>query len=72
MIRKLYKDAVLTRDVPEHGLIRFDVVKLVDEHIGRDGSLGYSIEVFSQGDGSQMLLAKSAAANSDNSIRNCT
>ena len=46
MTLELYKDAVLTHDVPEHGLKRFDIVKLVDEHVARDGSLGYSIEVF--------------------------
>lgn len=43
---ELYKDAVLTRDVPEHRLKRGDIVKLVDHHIARDGSEGYSIEVF--------------------------
>jgi hypothetical protein len=43
---KLYKDAVLTRDVPEHRLKRGDIVKLVDHHVARDGSEGYSIEVF--------------------------
>lgn len=46
MTLELYKDAVLTRDVPKHGLKRYDIVKLVDEHVARDGSLGYSIEVF--------------------------
>jgi hypothetical protein len=43
---ELYKDAVLTRDVPEYRLKRGDVVKLVDHHVARDGSEGYSIEVF--------------------------
>ena len=43
---ELYKDAVLTRDVPEHRLRRGDIVKLVDHHVARDGSEGYSIEVF--------------------------
>lgn len=43
---KLYKDAVLTCDVPEHRLRRGDLVKLVDRHTARDGSIGYSIEVF--------------------------
>ncbi len=43
---ELYTDAVLTRDVPEHRLRRGDVVKLVDHHVARDGSEGYSIEVF--------------------------
>ncbi len=43
---ELYQDAVLTRDVPEHRLKRGDIVKLVDHHVARDGSEGYSIEVF--------------------------
>lgn len=43
---ELYKDALLTRDVPEHRLKRGDIVKLVDHHVARDGSEGYSIEVF--------------------------
>ena len=43
---ELYKDAVLTRDVPEFRLKRGDIVKLVDHHVARDGSEGYSIEVF--------------------------
>jgi len=43
---ELYKDAVLTCDVPEHRLKRGDVVKVVDHHVARDGSEGYSIEVF--------------------------
>lgn len=43
---ELYNDAVLTRDVPAHGLRAGDVVKVVDFHPapGTDG--GYSIEVF--------------------------
>jgi hypothetical protein len=43
---EIYKDAVLTCDVPEHRLQRGDIVKLVDHHVARDGSEGYSIEVF--------------------------
>lgn len=43
---ELYKDAVLSRDVPEHRLKRGDLVKLVDHHIAPDGSEGYSVEVF--------------------------
>lgn len=43
---ELYKDAVLTCDVPEYRLKRGDIVKLVDHHVARDGSEGYSIEVF--------------------------
>lgn len=43
---ELYTDVALTCDVPEHGLKRGDVVKLVDHHIAPDGTEGYSIEVF--------------------------
>jgi len=43
---ELYKDAVLTRDVPERRLRRGDVVRLVDRHVAPDGTEGYSIEVF--------------------------
>jgi hypothetical protein len=42
---ELYTDVVLTRDVPEQRLKRGDVVKLVDHHVARDGTEGYSIEV---------------------------
>ncbi len=43
---KLYTDAVLMYDVPEHRLTRSDIVKLVDHHVAPDGTEGYSIEVF--------------------------
>ena len=43
---KLYTDAALTCDVPEHRLKRGDIVKLVDHHVAPDGMEGYSIEVF--------------------------
>jgi hypothetical protein len=43
---ELYKDMVLTCDVPEHRLKRGDIVKLVDHHVAPDGGEGYSIEVF--------------------------
>jgi hypothetical protein len=42
----LYKDAVVTRNLPKHGLKRGDIVKLVDHHVAPDGTEGYSIEVF--------------------------
>ena len=43
---KLYTDAALTCDVPEHRLKRGDIVKIVDHHVAPDGTEGYSIEVF--------------------------
>ena len=43
---ELYTDVALTCDLPEHGLRRGDIVKLVDHHVAADGTEGYSIEVF--------------------------
>ena len=43
---ELYTDAVLTRDLPAHGLQSGDVVKVVDFHPLSDGQSAYSIEVF--------------------------
>ena len=43
---ELYTDAALARDIPQHGLRRGDVVKVVDHHPSPDGESGYSIEVF--------------------------
>jgi hypothetical protein len=46
MTPELYTDAVLARDIPEHGLCAGDVVKVVDSHTTSDGMGAYSIEVF--------------------------
>ena len=43
---ELYKDVVLTRDLPEERLKRGDIVKLVEHHPARNGEDGYSAEVF--------------------------
>jgi Domain of unknown function (DUF4926) len=43
---KLYADAALARDIPEHQLRRGDVVKIIDVHASSNGESGYSIEVF--------------------------
>lgn len=43
---ELYTDVALARDLPELGLRRGDLVKLVDRHLAPDGEEGYSIEVF--------------------------
>ena len=43
---ELYKDIVLTRDLPADRLKRGDIVKLVEHHVGRDREDGYSAEVF--------------------------
>jgi hypothetical protein len=41
----LYTEAALSCDLPEQGLRRGDVVKLVDELKAPDGTPGYSVEV---------------------------
>jgi hypothetical protein len=46
MTFKLYSEAVLTRDLPEHHLCRGDVVVVIDHHVAPDMEEGYSIEVF--------------------------
>ena len=43
---ELYTDAAVAHDIPEHGLCRGDVVKIVDHHQSANGENGYSIEVF--------------------------
>ncbi len=43
---ELYSEVALASDIPQYGLQRGDVVKLVDEHQSVDGTRGYSIEVF--------------------------
>jgi hypothetical protein len=43
---ELYKDVMLTRDLPEERLKRGDIVKLVERHVAPDGEDGYSAEVF--------------------------
>ena len=41
----LYTEAALSCDMPDQGLRRGDVVKLVDEVLSPDGTHGYSVEV---------------------------
>jgi hypothetical protein len=43
---ELYTDVALTRDMPELGLRRGDLVKVIDHHVSPDSEEGYSIEVF--------------------------
>jgi hypothetical protein len=42
----LFKQVVLTRDVPEDGLKKGDLATVVDHHSVRGGEDGYSLEVF--------------------------
>lgn len=46
MTIELYRDAVLTRDLPAHNLRAGDVVKVVEHHSAAGGREAYSIEVF--------------------------
>ena len=41
----LYTEAALSCDMPDQGLRRGDVVKLVDEVLSPNGTHGYSVEV---------------------------
>ena len=41
----LFSEMALTSDLPDHGLRRGDVVRLVDHHIALGGGEGYSVEV---------------------------
>ena len=46
MTFKNYSEAVLTTDIPDQGLCKGDVVKIVDSHCPAGQETGYSIEVF--------------------------
>jgi Domain of unknown function (DUF4926) len=41
----LFTEMALSRDLPEHGLRRGDVVRVIDDHRYPDGREGYSIEI---------------------------
>ncbi len=43
---ELYKDAVMSVDLPEYALRKGDIVKLIDNLRAADGSHGYAVEVF--------------------------
>ena len=45
MTHPLFSEMALTHDIPDHGLRRGDVVRLVDHHIAQGGREGYSVEV---------------------------
>ena len=42
----LFKEAVLTRDIPELGLKKGDIATIVDFHPSEEGEAGYTLEVF--------------------------
>ena len=62
MMFKLYTDAALACDVPEHRLKRGDIVKVVDHHVAPDGTEGYSIEVFNAVGGTLAVIVVPASA----------
>ena len=46
MTYRLFDEVVLTKDVPEKGLQKGDVVTIVEHHAVPDGEDGYSLELF--------------------------
>jgi hypothetical protein len=46
MTFQLYQDAILTRDLPEHGLCSGDVGTVVERHEVPGTGVGYSVEFF--------------------------
>jgi Domain of unknown function (DUF4926) len=46
MTLELYQDAILTVDVPEHGLCAGDIGTVVDRHVVPEKEVGYSVEFF--------------------------
>jgi len=41
-----YRDAILTVDLPEHGLCAGDIGTIVERHVVPDKEVGYSVEFF--------------------------
>ena len=46
MVYQLFDEVVLLEDVPDKGLLKGDVVTIVEHHAMLDGEDGYSLEVF--------------------------
>ena len=46
MAPEMYQDAILTVDVPEHGLCKGDVGTVVERHVVPGREEGYSVEFF--------------------------
>ncbi len=42
----LFQDVILTRDLPEHGLLAGDVGTAVERHVAPGREDGYSVELF--------------------------
>ena len=60
MTFELYTDVALARDLPEHGLCRGDILRLVDRHVGPGGEEGYSAEVLGATGQTQAVIAVAA------------
>ncbi|MBO0697766.1 MAG: DUF4926 domain-containing protein [Zavarzinella sp.] len=43
---EMYKDAILTVDLPEQGLCAGDIGVIVERHVVPDKEVGYSVEFF--------------------------
>ena len=43
---ELFRDVILKRDLPEHGLCAGDVGTAVERHVVPDREVGYSVEFF--------------------------
>ncbi|MGH7995106.1 MAG: DUF4926 domain-containing protein [Opitutaceae bacterium] len=59
---QLYEDVALVHDLPECGLRRGDLVRLVERHRSIDGSEGYSAEVLGATGKTLAVVAVSAAS----------
>lgn len=46
MTFRLFERVALSRDVPEHGLVRGDVATIVERHPASLGEAGFTLEVF--------------------------
>jgi Domain of unknown function (DUF4926) len=46
MALEMYQDAILTVDLPEHGLCKGDLGTVVERHLVPDLEEGYSVEFF--------------------------
>jgi len=43
---ELYKEVVLTKDIPDKSLKRGDIATVVEQHAAVEGEIGYTLEVF--------------------------
>ena len=43
---ELFEDVVLTKDIPDKNLKKWDLATIVEKHTVSDGEDGYSLEIF--------------------------